>query len=532
MSPLHIMIMTHERPHGLAKLLAQVSAQARNRSRSLSVVVAQSVAAGEAGHAATFSARAVLARSGLTRVVHVLTPAIEASFGRFGSKRESVRNLLAGLDASFTGRAGGYNETDTFFAAAAAADEAAAVAASGTDAHKFNAAEALSAFRAHLVADGAPTAVVVLEDDIVLSPDALAFFELAQGIMQLEGARVPPQAVRALRPAARDAGGSRANAAVAAADDLDSKAVHFATAYALARPSLLVGHAAETWTRVLAGAGGGEVGVERKAANARTVFKTLAWALDGAGYRALRARLAPMADEAASARAVEVTAAVAAAGAAAMRAPGPVAAAAVTRARGITFRAESPALRGCWACQDFCYDHAIEMTLRGRPFIAPVMPRVSQVAGAGMTSLAGNEVNAYYQGAAPVLDRKAMAAASSTAALAAAAGYVLAQWPASHFWQQIFETPGLSAMAPPLPPPDTQALARLAVAIDSHAWHAVVAELDELASLPAAEIATLYAGERALFAASAAVAVAAFLVLRAVLRCRQAAMSLGEGKRD
>ena len=52
---------------------------------------------------------------------------------------------------------------------------------------------------------------------------------------------------------------------------------------------------------------------------------------------------------------------------------------------------------GCTFCDPYCYDHALEWGLQGRHILSPVITRVTQRPGAGMT-YKENEVRQIYSG--------------------------------------------------------------------------------------------------------------------------------------
>lgn len=187
---MHVVIMTYRRVKHVERLL-QYLAQHAPQPRRVHVVITQSVT-GAPENDETARAIAALvhryAAAGLGSVSHVVTPTIRGdmsfSVNRFahGSKRNSLMNLLHGLEYAFTG--------DTQIEARFPATAAAAVGAAPAVRDASTVSEA-----------------IVLEDDAELTADALAYF------------------------------------AFAAATMAHDKNVDFATAFTLFRPSLIIGNA-------------------------------------------------------------------------------------------------------------------------------------------------------------------------------------------------------------------------------------------------------------------------------------------------
>lgn len=538
---LRVMIMTHNRPASVERLIEQVIALAKKRLHRLHIVVSQSAAGPDAENVAALrkTLAALRAKHGaregsdeggkeniLFSLAHVLAPYIrtDESFSvnrkAHGSKRNSVYNMLVGLDVAFTGKhspppsfktTGGTTSAsgDDFAAALSAAIDDSAAKDNGPSSTDYSAAKELSAYRRGLEERGflaasrrslkgtSPSAgdgktrkkksasfpdaplldyaakqqkadlrkeglasasehpvVITLEDDVKLSPDALDYFSFAQDLMASEqtdaaaalavmgkqGEAVPAaapyvgvtlQEQDGLSPSDE----TEENDSEDPVTPLNDGAVHFATAFALFRPSLLVGQDDVGFIRSrLEKQGVFSTAVHRLLGSPRSVFKTLAWSCDVVGYRKLRALLASVAAYEPSPWRARVEAAV--------RDANEVATAVRTKAAGflgsnteafldevsstarfLVFRsghpelalsslaptvpkpnrrteevvAPAPAPWSCWGCNDYCYDHAIEWILQRQPFLAPALPRVTQQKGSGMTSVTNDE-NEYYQG--------------------------------------------------------------------------------------------------------------------------------------
>jgi hypothetical protein len=542
--------------------------------------------------------------------VHVPVPYVraDASFSvnrlLHGSKRNSILNLLVGLDVAFTGdsaplrwrHAVPQGEEFGVLEAVRAADAAHAqpegapaedaTPPSAAAAGGYDGAAELAEFRRAIAqwrsvttpggvenpagpGDGrhgpervsGPDAVVVLEDDIRLSADALDFFAFAHDMMATERgeAIVPPAAAPAALPGAVPIAAESAAAARGLPAPLTDGLTHFATAFSLFRPSILVGlDDVASVRRQREASGALPRVVDRLPGSPRSVFKTLAWTCDRAGYAALRvlleslvtfeppawrgqvqtlvsqaARIAAAASKALAAgthllqpdstvldthasQAASLASRVAAlATGTAFRSghpefsrqrehadapglgPGDLlgragsGAAGGAAGTGVGFGTEGSGAAGshlpaaaastwtCWWCNDYCYDHAIEWLLQRQPYLAPALPRVTQRAGSGMTSLLNDE-NEYYTGppllpgagaagsdeepatavnAPPPVTGSAVDAATLAlhpeavppADLAAAYGFTLSEWPLYATTALLFRTPGASAVSPRLP---------------------------------------------------------------------------------
>jgi hypothetical protein len=523
--------------------------------------------------------------------VHVPVPYVraDASFSvnrlLHGSKRNSILNLLVGLDVAFTGDSAPvrwrhavpqgeeFNVLEAVRAADAARAQPGSVPGAAVAADGYAGASELAEFRRAVArwrsgSDGpgdgrhdpergpGPDAVVVLEDDVRLSPDALDYFVFAQDMMATERgeAIVPPGGAPAALPGAVH--GAMAESAAAARGlpaPLTDGLTHFATAFTLFRPSILVGSDDVASVRRQREAGGTlQRVVDRLPGSPRSVFKTLAWTCDRAGYAALRVLLEalvtfePPAWRGQVQTLVSQAARIAAAASKALAAgthllqpdstvldthasqAASLAVRVAALATGTAFRSghpefsrqrehvDAPGLgpgdhlggveagaagegvgsgKGvggvsgsqlpavptwtCWWCNDYCYDHAIEWLLQRQPYLAPALPRVTQQAGSGMTSVLNDE-NEYYTGpsllpgagaagsggepatavnAPPPITGSAVDAATLAlhpeavppADLAAAYGFVLSEWPLYATTALLFRTPGASAVSPRLP---------------------------------------------------------------------------------
>jgi hypothetical protein len=561
---LHIMIMTHNRPASVERLIDQVVSLAKTRKHRLHFVVSQSASGPEAENVASLRKTLASVRAkhsgesdGLLSLAHVLAPYIRSdeSFSvnrkAHGSKRNSVYNMLVGLDVAFTGthKQPGFNHpyevSDDDFAASLSEgmDKQAASAAGGADGKGYSALKELDSYRRHLqssgflagvkartqnggggdadrkrkrsasfpdppplnaaaanaAADGSDVPirkegiladhpmVITLEDDILLSPDALDYFSFAQDLMaseQTDPAAAlaafgkPDAAVPAAAPylstveeatASNNVGGVDGEIRGSERDNdepvtpLGDGALHFATAYSLFRPSLLVGQDDVAYIRRRHEKEGiFSTVTDRLLGSPRSVFKTLAWSCDALGYSKLRALLASVVTyepspwrsrvEATVREANEVAAALRSKAAGFLEseveatidevsstarfltfrsghpefAPTPAAggsSAVSTKSRrtGRTEGKEQPAPWSCWWCNDYCYDHSIEWLLQRQPFLAPALPRVTQQQGSGMTSVS-NDQNEHYQGASPLIAAVGGKGSEGLGASAAAAG--------------------------------------------------------------------------------------------------------------
>ena len=256
-------------------------------------------------------------------------PTADTSFStdgaRHGSKRAALWNLLSGLDSVFS------NPTSP------------------------DAVE--------------PTFCVVVEDDAVLSPDALAFFAFARDTI-----------VQRKR----------------------NHHMEFATALSELRPSLLVGMRDAQLVGWLRGsAADAAAQVDALAASSRTVFTTRAWALTRRAYRKkLRPLLVRMAEHESPLTSPGAKGEGSVRSHTASTAPGGNATVLQRVSSPPTWwRSTHPELARCLWCSDYCYDHAIEWVLQGHRFLSPVVPRVSQGGEAGMSSDAP-ATNAVYEGPA------------------------------------------------------------------------------------------------------------------------------------
>jgi len=612
-----VMIMTHHRPGSVPSLLQQVLSLAEPRGHEVHVVVAQSCAAPVADNVQALRADLqqflTPRRPALRSLVHVPVPYVraDASFSvnrlLHGSKRNSILNLLVGLDVAFTGdsaplrwrHAVPQGEEFDVLEAVRAADAAHAhpgsvpggdaASPSSAAAGGYDGAAELAEFRRAVArwrsvttpggvehpagpGDGrhgpergpGPDAVVVLEDDVRLSADALDFFAFAHDMMATERgeAIVPPAAAPAALPGAvPSVAAESAAAARGLPAPLTDGLTHFATAFTLFRPSILVGSDDVAGVRRQREAGGTlQRVVDRLPGSPRSVFKTLAWTCDRAGYAALRVLLGSLVAYeppawrgqvqtlVSQAARIAASASKALAAGTHLRQPdstvldthasltASLAARVAALATGTAFRSghpefsrqrehvDAPGLGSagqlggveagaaggaagvgvglgtggggggggaagshlppastwmCWWCNDYCYDHAIEWLLQRQPYLAPALPRVTQRAGSGMTSLLNDE-NEYYTGlpllpgagaagsdgepatavnAPPPITGSAVDAATLAlhpeavppADLAAAYGFALSEWPLYATTALLFRTPGASAVSPRLP---------------------------------------------------------------------------------
>lgn len=455
-----ILIMTHKRPDGVKALLEQIK-QTSPSPLSQRIIVAQSASnsssnlAGSEVEAHVLDTRAVLDSfaTSFASIEQVLTPYIQgdASYSRdaavYGTKRNAANNLLTGLKHVFgadpqlplrrsTNRSRGtpsdaadavsreqapsfmpYDHLEVGNPMTLAKNTLAAVKSAareglkryhgsqpvtssgnenlaGADAVALG-AEASAAYArpatdskpvADVTSDGdypVVTEVLVLEDDAVLSDDALAYFQFASELMT------------------RD------------------RNLDFATAFVEFRPNLIVGTRDVDYIRTqrdLDSEYNRRV-IDRVHGTPRSVFKTFAWMLSRRGWSALRSGLE-------SVVAAEIPL---------LRAPPQS-----TDEDGeggssvaVAYRSVHPELAGCTWCNDYCYDHLIEWTLQGSPFLAPALPRVTQAQGRGMT-YSSNPTNSIWRGD-PVASSQFVVHSSAMAII------------------RFFQSPGFSAMAPMRP---------------------------------------------------------------------------------
>jgi hypothetical protein len=139
---LHILLMTYKRTTSVAAVIKQLRDQALDTSR-IRLVVSQNGARKDE-HVASLGTLLDSHRPAFGIIEHVLTPMLhrEADSG-YGSKRNALNNLLHGLRTGFRD-SGAVNP------------------------------------------DGGVPHLIVLEDDVVLSPDALAFFSFAASHMRVQ----------------------------------------------------------------------------------------------------------------------------------------------------------------------------------------------------------------------------------------------------------------------------------------------------------------------------------------------------------
>ena len=320
-----IVLMAHRRVDSVEKLLDQLAEQEKEYGTSISLVLAHSVDDHDTKSiVAIQSLLARFRRRVRGNVRYLAAPVLrhDTSFSTnaaaFGSKRKALINLISGLDAAFQ------VDSDASFC-------------------------------------------VVLEDDAVLSRDALAFFLFAK--------RSFLQRRRSYR-------------------------VDFATALTQLRPSLLVGMRdaelvsdlrAMWWQQRPSNHSSAASSLSASAADAllddgrpaqqysatdgtdvdvlmatpRTVFTTRAWALTRRAYLVkLRPLLEPMS------RFV----------------PALLSQGAGSAGTSTQWRSGHSELSRCLWCSDYCYDHAIEWLLQGHRFLSPVVPRVTQRGDPGMSS--------------------------------------------------------------------------------------------------------------------------------------------------
>lgn len=232
-----------------------------------------------------------------------------------------------------------------------------------------------------------PTEVLILEDDAVLSPDALEYFDSASRLMDLD------------------------------------RHLDFATASVQFRPNLVIGHADTDLISALRSRTpeSTEVLIDRISGTPRTVFKTFAWMLSRRGWAGLRGLLEGMARASLP-----------------PPPPPPISSTADGEAHSspsssvaVAWRSIHPELSGCVWCNDYCYDHLVEWFLQGSPFLAPAVARATQAAGRGMT-YAENAVDAIHAGRA----RRSNEFVTGWASMALV---------------RFFPSPGLSSMAPMRP---------------------------------------------------------------------------------
>ncbi|RYG43402.1 hypothetical protein EON68_00480, partial [archaeon] len=329
---LTVVVMTykrHERLHALLQRLSVV--QSVNSIRSLRLIVTQSCDGLDSAHVEETASVLRAASARFERVVHVLTPNVnrDNSFTvgkQFGSKLNSMRNLWAGLHVAMHGQLPGTG-----------ADPAIAYAPWSVDSAR--------AYSDSVAASGASRSVLVLEDDIVMADDMLAFFDFAQIRMDMD------------------------------------PTIEFACGTTLWRPNILVGvDDVSALTRARAAWQGTDAApalVDRHVGTYRTVFKTLAWMISAEGWKRLQPLYASMIAFQAEPEDVQVDV--------------------LSRSGALVARTTHPELAGCLWCNNYCYDHAIEWLLQGRPYLAPMLHRATQASGAGMTSV-DNEVLDIYTG--------------------------------------------------------------------------------------------------------------------------------------
>jgi hypothetical protein len=334
----HVMVLAHSRTENVRHLLQAVAelhhqtapfVEASSPEAGVYVVVSQSCVS--PGDAAVVEMAKVIAslRPRFAMISHVLTPLLQAdaSFSRntqqFGNKRNSVANLLHGLDICFTGKHEPPVPNPGFVDEEWVQPQA-----------RQEAMQQLNA------AGGAPVVphCIVLEDDIVKSRDAFAYFDFAAATMQQDGN------------------------------------VHWASAAAAFRPGILIGNndlrLSDGYLEMAYGSESMHQVVEKVKGTPRGVFKTYAWMLDPAAH----AEAAPV-----MRRIVLDTAPLVDAGS----------------KPGQQYRSLHSDLVGCTWCFDYCYDHIFEWLLQGQWYLVPTLPRVTQVKGSGMT-YAENEVLSIY----------------------------------------------------------------------------------------------------------------------------------------
>jgi hypothetical protein len=262
-----------------------------------------------------------------------------------------------------------------------------------------------------------PTEVLILEDDAVLSPDALEYFDSASRLMDLD------------------------------------RHLDFATSSVQFRPNLVIGHADTDLITALRGRTpeSTEVLIDRISGTPRTVFKTFACMGSRRGWAGLRGLLEGMARASLPVPPSPPQSAPVPAADAAATPPPPSSSVAVA------WRSVHPELVGCVWCNDYCYDHLVEWFLQGSPFLAPAVARATQAAGRGMT-YAENAVDAIHAGRA----RRSKEFVTGWASMALV---------------RFFPSPGLSSMAPMRP----TAAAAAAADVDTAAAAAAAAGEPHLA---------------------------------------------------
>lgn len=380
---MHVLLMAYRRIESASKILERVRDTAANAA-CIRLIVSQN---GAEGDEAVYSMRSVLMRyrAEFSSVEHTLTPLLlREGVGGHGSKRNALNNLLHGLRVGFRDVAGVASTSDYV------------------------------------------PQLLVLEDDAVLSTDALTFFEFTAAHMRgVPGRRKSPSTV------------------------------DFATARTLQRPSLLAGTfdddliaATRAWMHT---PGSLARVVDAVTATPRTVFTTYAWMLSRQGFHQLEPLLqASLHHKPTPASGVAF----------APPPPSPSPALGLRSAMSahkttppppqqlqqhldqgdeahvdwapLSTRSTLPQLRGCVWCNDYCYDHIIEWLVQGHVFLAPAVDRVTQTSGGGMTRSVA-EVNAIWEGpSVPAADFKIHSFAAGVT--------------------RVFPVPGLTGMAP-LPPP-------------------------------------------------------------------------------
>lgn len=211
---LTVLLMTYNRvasANGVVWQLRRMLGRSTD-ARAIRLVVSQNHQRGE-NYTAALAALLDAEHSGVfCSVEHVLTPMLRGeSTSSFGSKRNAQNNLLQGLRAVFKRNVG-----------AAAGDDNVSESRRRLSSTRHAAAPA---------SDGSPAFTIVLEDDILLSADALEYFRYA--------GKAVVCFLRATNCCARAA----ASAPLRCAGSVMAgrSGVYFATARALWRPSILVG---------------------------------------------------------------------------------------------------------------------------------------------------------------------------------------------------------------------------------------------------------------------------------------------------
>jgi hypothetical protein len=191
-----------------------------------------------------------------------------------------------------------------------------------------------------------PSSVIILEDDVQLSPDTLSYFSYVENVMDID------------------------------------RSIDFATTYSVVRPSIIVGLDDMNFMNKLRHYWYDDYSiaksVDRIVGSPRIVFKTFAWMISARGYRAIRIGLNGLASYVPVNKLQDSATAASAAETASMKTKEKMNRVKKLGNGYLPPRSGHVELAGCLWCNDYCYDHFIEWILQGAPFLAPAIPRATQ----------------------------------------------------------------------------------------------------------------------------------------------------------